>query len=71
MMLRIGRSRRLGHPVEEIADRIDDRVAGVDDVEHHQPGQHRRGDQNPDVEGNDRIHEPQEGFIGRSVVSPR
>ena len=41
---------RLGNAVEEFADRRHDLVAGIDHVEGDQPGQHRRRDQEPDVD---------------------
>ena len=49
-MLRIGRSTGSVIAVEEVADHRDELVARVDHVEGDQPRQHRRRDQQPDVE---------------------
>src|SRR5436190_2956291 len=41
---------RLRDPEQEIADHRDELVARVDDIERHQPRQHRRRDQQPDIQ---------------------
>ena len=41
---------RLGDAVEEVGDHRHHLVAGVDHVEGDQPGQHRGGDQEPDID---------------------
>ena len=50
MIERIGRKQRLGDPPQEFADHRHELVARIHDVERDQPGQDRRGDQQPDVE---------------------
>ena len=56
---RIGRSSRLGDPVEEIADHRDAAVVSVDDAERQQPAQDRLRDQQPDIDVDNRIDQPE------------
>ena len=50
MRLRIGRSTGSVMRYRKSADRRDEPVARIDHVEGDQPGQHRRGDQQLDIE---------------------
>ena len=57
---RIGRNSRLGDPVEEIADHRDAAVVAVDDTEGEQPAQDRLRDQQPDIDVDHRIDQPEQ-----------
>ena len=57
---RIGRNSRLGDPVEKIADHRDAAVPAVDDAERQQPAQDRLRDQQPDIDVDNRIDQPED-----------
>ena len=75
---RLGRIERIGRSsgsvilIEEIADRRDELMAGIDHIERHQPGQHRARDQQPDIELQmTRIDQPENGAHRKSLRGRR
>ena len=62
--------RRLGHPVEEVGDLRHDRVARVHDVEGDEPAQDRARDEQPDIERDHRVDEPQQGAHAKPILGP-
>src|SRR5690348_9149721 len=59
--------RRLGHAVEEIAQEVDEAVAGVDHVERDQPAQDDPDDEDPLVERKKSDDQEQQGFHSNPV----
>src|SRR5947209_8068356 len=52
--------RRFGYAIEKIADDRDAAVVAVDDAKGQQPAQHRLRDQQPDIDVDQRIDEPEQ-----------
>jgi len=52
--------RRLGHPIQKIADDRDGAVVAVNNAESEQPAQDRLADQEPNINGNQGVDQPHE-----------